>query len=783
MISSRPARDLSSRDRTRVEEVQRLALGGITSVGPLVALLSEQSWVVRRFVVGALARIGTPAVGALCDVLQGDRTNETLLAAAVEALVESVGDVEPTLLALAERTETAAIVCDVAQILGRRHNRAVVPVLARWSAHPDDNVAVAALEALGRIGGVASVEPLLGAVRSRNLFRTFPAIALLGQSGDPRAVAPLVELLDEPHYVTEAVGALGASGQLRALAPLAGLLVAADPWVVRAAARALTKLRARSLERFGDPAAMDAVFQDAVAGKAVAGSLRRALQGADVGDTVALATVLAWLRDPSGVEELLALLGSDAATVQAACGALRGLGHLAEPAIGAALRAGDSARRASLLPLLAVRRSALPDLLSCLDDADASVRVLACGALGRIGDPSAVGRLFGLVGDANTRVSQAAIAAVQSLGSEEAKAHALAAAWSEHGPTRRAALRILSYFGYAEGLDALLAGMQDDDERVRDAAAPGLALLDDPRALSALMAASRHASAATRAATMRAFGHSTITPEIAAALTRGLDDDEAWVRYYACQSLGRLVATSAADRVIALLDDPEGQVRVAAVEAIARLGGDRALAALDKASVAADVDVRRAALVGLGLLRRPDAIALLIRAAESADPATRVAAVSALEATSTPAATSALMRAASDPEERVRAPAFELLGMRPGLHVTRWLVDRLAVDGDRGRALSSLAHEVDGRIEGILSALETADSMTASLLVEALLRMRRPNGNAAAEAVLHFENVHARRAAAALLVGIASPGLRETLSQAALLDPDNEVRQICAAAI
>jgi HEAT repeat protein len=783
MTPSRPARDLSSRDRSRVEEVQRLALGGPASVAELVALLSEPSWVVRRFVVGALARIGTPAVGALCDVLQGDRTHETLLAAAVEALVDSVGDVESALLALAERTETAAVLCDIAQVLGRRRNRAIVPLLARWAAHPDDNVAVAALEALGRIGGVAAIEPLLGAVRSRSLFRTFPAIALLGQSGDPRVVAPLVELLDEPHYMTEAIGALGASGQIRAIAPLARLLVGPDPWRVRSAARALTKLRTRILDRFGDPVAMEAAFQEAVAGKDAVDSLRRALVGADVGDAVALATVLAWLQDPTGVEQLLALLDGDPATVQAVCEALRGLGPVAAPAVGAALRTGSSARRACLLPLVVPRRSAVADLLFCLDDPQASIRVLACSALGRIGDPSVVGSLFGLIGDANVRVSQAAIAAVQSLGSEETKVHALAAAQSAHPATRRASLRILSYFGYAEGLDALLAAIEDDDERVRDAAAPGLALLEDPRALAALMASSRHPSPSTRAATMRAFGHSTSTPEIVAVLERGLEDAEPWVRYYACQSLGRLLATSAADKIIPLLDDAEGQVRVAAVEAMARLGGDRALATLDRASVATDVDVRRAALVGLGLIRRPDAVALIVRATESPDPATRVAAVSALEGTTTPVAESALIRAASDPDDRVRAPAFELLAVLPGPQVTRWLVDRLAVDGDRERALSALAHEVDGRIEGILSALETADSMTSPLLVEALLRMRRPNGNAAAEAVLQLENVHARRAAAALLVGIASPGLRETLSQAALLDPDAEVRQICAAAV
>jgi HEAT repeat protein len=765
-----------------VEEVQRLASSGAAGVGPLVALLSEPSWVVRRVIVGSLARLGTAAVASLCGVLEGDRTDETSLAASVEALVESTGEVEPAVLALARRTTLPAVLCDVAQILGRRGARAAIPVLADWSSHPDDNVAVTALEALGRVGGVATIDPLLAAVRSRNLFRTFPAIALLGQSGDPRAVAPLVDLLEEPSYMAEAASALGASGQLGAVPHLARLLTARDDWAVRVAARALTELRARRVDRFGEPAAVLVAFRGAVDKERVIDRARHALEGADTGDTIALATVLGWLDDQTGVEALIETLDAEGTASQPTCDALRGLGPVAEPAIRAALASGDSTRRRVLLPLLAARRSVVGEMIACLEDPDATVRTLACGALGRIGDPSAVPALFALVGDMNARVSQAAIAAVQSLGSDEAKSHALAAARSADAGTRRAALRIVSYFGYPEGLEPLLAAIADDDERIREAAASGLALLEDSGASAALIEASRHSSAATRAATMRALGQTVGTPGVVSALGVGLDDPDAWVRYYACQSLGKLRVAAEARRIVALLDDPAGQVRVAAVEAISRLGGDAALAALDRALLSGDVDVRRAALVGLGRIRRPDALALLVRAAESSDPATRLAAVSAIGETVGTAAVNALVRAGSDPDPHVRAAAFDLLATRPGPQVTRWLVERLAYELDRERALSALAHDVEGRIEGILSALATADARVSSLLVEALLRMRRPNGNAAAEAVLHLENVHARRAAAILLVGIGGAALRDTLAQVASRDPDAEVRQICAAA-
>ncbi len=53
--------------------------------------------------------------------------------------------------------------------------------------HEDDNVALAALEALGRIGGAEAVERLIGLAESGNFFRAFPAIEVLGRPGSSGA--------------------------------------------------------------------------------------------------------------------------------------------------------------------------------------------------------------------------------------------------------------------------------------------------------------------------------------------------------------------------------------------------------------------------------------------------------------------------------------------------------------------------------------------------------------------------------------------------------------------
>jgi HEAT repeat protein len=762
-------------------EVRRLTEAGRGAVDGLIALLGDPSWVVRRAVVAALARIGDPAVRPLCDVLAHHRTSEPRLAAAVDALVSSGGDVEPEVHRLARESTDPAVVCDVAQILGRRKSVDSVPTLAEWCADPDDNVAVAAIEALGRIGGSSAVAPLVAAVESGNFFRAFPAIMVLGQTGDPRAVTPLAARLGEPHYSAEAALALGRTGQLAAVSPLAQHL-GGDVALVRWVARALTDLHQRHLDRFGDPEAVPRLFVAEVSHDARE-SLAAALRDAGIDDTVAVATVLGWLRDTRGLTSLLHIIDGETAAAPEALRTLRSIAEAAEPVVRDTIRAGGSARRLRLLPLLGARRSVVPELVLCLSDEDPAVRAAAADGLGRIGDPSAVGALFALLGDADARVAQAALGAVQSLGSDDAKAHALEAARSTDARVRRAALRVISYFGYPDGLDALLEAVADHDERIREAAAGGLVLIEDARASRALLGLATHVAAGTRAATMRALGSAVATPEVQDALVGGLTDGEPWVRYYACQSLGKLHVTRATELISRLLVDDAGQVRVAAVEAIAKLGGEHALEVLERASEAADLDVRRAALLGLGALQRPSTLPVLLRAAAAEDPTTRALALSAIAESTAPEALAALSRAVSDADPRVRETAFELLAARPGPKATRWLIEQLARIEDREQALTALASPVEGRIEGILATLEVADANLAASLVEALVRMRRAHGNAALESVLHIDNVAARRAAVTALGAMRTVAARKALLDASLADADDEVRRIASAAL
>ena len=237
----------------RVEHAMGLGTGGVPLLMPM---LGDPSWSVRRRVVAALPAAGDAALGPLAAVIRDERGDETRNAAAIDALALTTADADDVLLALADHPDPA-VVADVARVLGRRRSRRGAQVLSRLTAAEDDNVALAAIEALGQLGGRGAVESLIALVKGGNFFRTFPAIDVLGRSGDPRAIAPLAALLPDARYGLEAMRALGRTGDRRAAAPLGAMLGHASPTTVRVAAVSIAELARRHAERWATEGLID----------------------------------------------------------------------------------------------------------------------------------------------------------------------------------------------------------------------------------------------------------------------------------------------------------------------------------------------------------------------------------------------------------------------------------------------------------------------------------------------------------------------------------------------
>ncbi len=771
---------VSPDDEKALQQVALLAGQGASAVPALLQLMRHKSWSLRRAVVAALAAGDSRVLEQLSGALVATRDHEPTIAGIVDALAAAPPAADPVVRRLLDSTDRP-VLCDALQIAGRRGTRAAVPRLIELTQHVDDNVVLAAVEALGRIGGSDAIERLVQLAEGDNFFRAFPAIEVLGASRELAALPTLERLLKKSLYATEAARAIGRIGSVGSVAALAGILTGAPHALVRAVAISLTAIHDTVDQSVGPGTAVArAVRQYAPAGLRT--KLTRALSLADGAEALALGRLLIWLGDEESIAEFVPLLGvSDEMTALAIRG-LRDLGALDDWRVLAALEAGSSELRAQLLPVLSGSSAAEHAIVLCLSDPLPAVRALACHALARSSAISAVPALFGLLRDTDFGVVHAAVGAIQSLGSSETEALAMSAVESPHDAERRAALRIVLYFGYSASLELARRALASDDERQRDIALGGLPALDEPAVPALLMEAARHASARTRAAAMRALGHVALSAETEQRLCAALDESDAWVRYYACQSLGRLGVATALPLLVQKLQDPAGQVRMAAVDALALLPGEAARTALAAAAEAADLEIKRAAIVGIGTRNEEALRDVLLEALRSTDSSVRLVATSSIAAFSGAEAELERM-GATDPDAGVRRAAVELLAGGAGPEATAGLVRIFQRDPNAKDALAALGRHVDGRIPALLSHLADADETLARGIVMVLARAESRAGRAALDVAFESANPATRRATARALGLIADAAAHASLARAATLDADPEVRRICAAAI
>lgn len=775
---------LAPADREALEQVQALAAEGELAVPRLLEALDASSWVVRREVVARLGKLGRVAAAAICRSLSAERKSERKLAALVDALVDNESDVNDLVVQLLD-FPNVAVVCDGLQVIGRRRITSAVSRVVQLATHADDNVAVASIEALGQLGGTEALTCLLAVLTSPSFFRSFPAIDVLGRLGDTRAVEPLVGLLHDALRGAEAARALGRLGDETAIAPLLQLLAGNQRAVNRVAAKALADIHERSLRRYGSEAAFGRALASCADEDVLEAHLERALVGADVAEQSAIGTLLGFFSSSASIESLRPLLDHDPAVAEAAAASLARLARLGSAPVSELLDSATSEQRALLIPKLAGASGAVPGFVLCLGDPDARVRLLACDALAKTGDPSCAEALFTLLGDPDIAISQAATGALQALGTRQVEDLALAAAVSPPKHRRHAALRIIGNLASERALPVLLEAAQQSDERAREIALIGLSSVGGERPTQALLAASQHDSPRTRTAAIRGLGHLQPTSSTLQRIREATTDADSWVRYYACQALGNVADSEATTTLVTLTEDPAGQVRVAAVEALAKLASPAALQALASAALHDDVEVRRAALGGIGFTKAPALMPLLLDASYAADMATRLVAISALAQFGEAAALARVCDVAqADPEPAVQNAAIELLGESSSPQATAALVALLGTPTHRTRVVNALSRHVGARCAQLSASLKDASAEVAEDLVTVLTGLPGDAAERILLTALKLSSDPARRAVVrALRFAFESEVASEALARAASQDPDPEVRRIAAARV
>jgi HEAT repeat protein len=256
--------------RVRDRAVAALGRAGRPAIRPLICGLSDPDVLVRRASSAALVRIGQQAISPLTTAMSQDGHKaerigaiETLgrigdgrtVPSMVVALMDPDSDIRDAAAQALVRTGQPAVapLVRVLRIAGNPLRQRVAEVLARTrslavdpliDALRDENadVRLTASQALVEIGG-AALRLLSRALKNSSPAIRLEAATVLGLTGDPRAVVPLVQAMEGKdrelrQRATESMVRLGAP----AAAPLVSLLKAADAGLRREASRALVQI-------------------------------------------------------------------------------------------------------------------------------------------------------------------------------------------------------------------------------------------------------------------------------------------------------------------------------------------------------------------------------------------------------------------------------------------------------------------------------------------------------------------------------------------------------------
>ena len=440
----------------------------------------------------------------------------------------------------------------------------------------------------------SSTQAHIQALGSTQLERIEDAIIGLGESRDPKAIAPLVRSFhrhaDQPDLKALICDALGELGDLRAVSALLSHLRDPDPIVRESASDALLMIGNQCAHAMPDASDWESDF---------------------AAPSVAL-TQIAWQTDMEAVRLLLDVLqGPQHAESEVRVSALYTLGllkfigafdhikaalfdHDAEVSAAAAFAFSELARSAPTQLALSIpeilyqawnrERAGHPSL-----SAEARVQVLRAAAECPISDiesssPESVrarqyveALLSAALSYPDVVVRQLAVIGLGRLGDPRASPLLLERLHDEAIAVRRHAAYALGALALDSSASALISACVKQPSEVRVALAWALKRLDRSVALRALAESSVAPEATTRVACAYLSG-ALSEPNTLQSL---LSDSDLEVRKSAALAVGSMRAHGLSNALMQLLNDPEWRVRTGAAEGLKRLGDTSARDALE----------------------------------------------------------------------------------------------------------------------------------------------------------------------------------------------------------
>lgn len=579
------------------ERLQGLKLLARSPAGPNPSLiyraLGDESWRIRK--EAAEIFLALPRAGDLAgEVIEllHSQDNAGLRNTAVEILVSLGRRAVPFLL-----EELGCSDHDVRKfvldILGEIGDPEAVAHLVRSLSDPDGNVRAAAAENLGKIGSVEAVPALLESLADSDLLFRFTVLESLGQIGAEVPVEKLLAFRDEKLLRKALFDCLGHIGAAEAIPVLIEGLTDSMRNVREAAAISLERI-IRQRPREVEP------LLAATEGGPVPEALAALLESGSLHVRRAAARLLGAAGDGRFAGRLIELF-ADPEVRESALAALISLGRTAACSVTGMWPEADGGIRVCLAYVMGEARcdggEAL--LLEGLQGADPELRIVSAQALAKLGGADAISPLAALFEDSSEEVREAARLALVRLAPDhpELTFSVLHPLLQGEDPQRRMlAVQVLGVLpGGMEVEGALALAMKDESSLVRQAAIGACENRVGPRQMAALKLALTDEDGEVRQRAVELLG-AIDNPESVQALGSALRDEDLWVRTAAVRALGRIGGREAAGMVAAALSDPVGLVTIAALEVLSALDPEGAQPSLEGALQHPDEEVVNAAL-------------------------------------------------------------------------------------------------------------------------------------------------------------------------------------------
>jgi len=312
--------------------------------------------------------------------------------------------------------------------------------------------------------------------------------------------------------------------------------------------------------------------------------------------------------------------------------------------------------------LAKIGKPAVEPLIVALKDEDKDVRLIAIGALEKIGDARAVEPLAAALEDKDDHVRWKAMWVLGKMGDARAVEPLIAALEDKDYHVRWTAAEFLGNIGDARAVEPLIAALEDENNVVRLRAISALEKTGDARAVVPLIAALEDENKDVRqtaAEALAKIGKPAVEP-----LAVALKDEDKDVRLRAISTLEKIGDTRAVEPLIAALEDDDKDVRRTAISVLGKMGDARAVEPL--IATLEDKDVRLEAILALEKIGDARAVEPLAAVLKDGDKDVRLTAIGALGKTGDARAVEPLIAALEDKEYHVRWSAAEALGQTKG---------------------------------------------------------------------------------------------------------------------